>query len=300
MINIFKKRKLLVTHNGAFHADDVFACATLELLLEKNGECYKIVRSRDENDFARGDFVFDVGGEYSPEKNIFDHHQRGGAGERENKVPYAAFGLVWKHFGRQLVSSDLVWTEIDEKFVAPIDAHDNGYKIYKENDVDILPVEISHVISYFNTTWKEDSAINNKNFLQMVKLARMILKRLIKRVSDKIEGQIHVEEAYEKARDKGVVLLEGNWSWQKVLKDKPDTVYVIYPSHINNWHVQAIDEEMFKPRKPFPESWAGERDEKLVEITGVADALFAHPKRFLVGSKSREGAIALAKLALKS
>lgn len=300
MINPFKKRKLLVTHNGAFHADDVFATATLQIYLEQMGTGYKVIRSRDEADFARGDFVYDVGGEYTPEKNIYDHHQRGGAGARDNEVPYAAFGLVWKHFGRHIVGSDLIWAEIDEKFVAPIDAHDNGYKIYKENDIDILPVEISHVISYFNTTWKEDSKMNDKNFLKMVKMAKIILSRLIQRISDKIEGQVHVEEAYEHARDKGVVLLEGNWSWHKVLKDKPDTVYVIYPSHINNWHVQAIEEEMFKPRKPFPESWAGERDEKLAEITGVTDALFAHQKRFLVGAKSREGAIKLAKKALNS
>lgn len=289
-----------MTHSGSFHADDVFATATLQIYLEKLGTGYKVIRSRDEADFARGDFVYDVGGEYTPEKNKFDHHQRGGAGARDNEVPYAAFGLVWKHFGRQIVGSDVIWEEIDEKFVAPIDAHDNGYKIYKENDIDILPVEISHVISYFNTTWKEDSKTNDKNFFKMVDLAKIILSRLIQRIGSKIEGQVHVEEAYEHARDKGVIVLENYWSWQKVLKDKSDTVYVIYPSHIDNWHVQAIEEEVFKPRKPFPESWAGERDEKLAQITGVADALFAHPKRFLVGAKSREGAIKLAKKALNS
>lgn len=300
MINPFKRRKILVTHNGAFHADDVFACATLELFLEKKNIRYKVVRSRDEADFARGDFVFDVGGEYSPEKNIFDHHQRGGAGTRDNGVPYAAFGLVWKHFGREIVLSDSIWKDIDEKFVTSIDAHDNGHRIYRELDLEIMPVEISNVVSFFNTTWKENAATNDKNFLKMVEAAKIILRRLIQRITDKLEGQVYVEEAYEDARDKGVIVLEDNWSWQKVLKDKPDTVYVVYPSHMNNWHVQAIEEEMFKPRKPFPESWAGERDESLAKITGVSDVLFAHPKRFLVGAKSREGAIKLAKKALNS
>lgn len=298
MINPFKRRKILVTHNGAFHADDVFACATLEILLEKKNTRYKIIRSRNETDFARGDFVFDVGGEYSPEKNIFDHHQKGGAGARDNGVPYAAFGLVWKHFGREIVLSDSIWKDIDEKFVTSIDAHDNGHRIYREFDLEILPVEISNVVSFFNTTWKEDAATNDKNFLKMVEVAKIILLRLIQRITDKLEGQIYVEEAYGNARDKGVIVLEDNWSWQKVLKDKPDTVYVVYPSHMNNWHVQAIEEEIFKSRKPFPESWAGERDESLAKITGVSDALFAHPKRFLVGAKSREGAIKLAKKAL--
>ena len=300
MINIFKRRKILVTHNGAFHADDVFACATLQLLLEKRGEVYKVVRSRDEVDFARGDFVFDVGGIYDAEKNRFDHHQVGGAGKRDNGVSYAAFGLVWKSFGEELSGSKILADEIEKSFVVPIDAHDNGEKIFELDDRDIEPVEISKVVSIFNTTWKEDSKTNNSNFFKLIPVAKEILKRFIKRASDKLEGQKHVEEAYENARDKSVIVLEDNWSWQKVLKEKPDTLYVVYPSHIGNWHAQAVEEEMFKPRKMFPNSWAGLRDEEFQNISGVSDGVFAHPKRFLVGAKSREGAIKLAKKALNS
>jgi uncharacterized UPF0160 family protein len=300
VINIFKRRKVLVTHNGAFHADDVFACATLELVLEKRGERYKVVRSRDEADFARGDFVFDVGGIYDAEKNRFDHHQRGGAGVRENKIPYAAFGLVWKHFGKEIISSESIYKEIDEKFVSPIDAHDNGYRIYEELNKEILPVEISNVVSFFNSTWKENAEDNYENFLQMVSAAKFILRRLIQKNTDKLEGQINVEEAYEKARDKSVIVIDKNWPWKKVLQDKSDTIYVVYPSHGNTWHAQAIEEEMFLPRKPFPEDWAGESIDNLRELTGVEDVIFAHQKRFLVGAKSREGAIKLAKKALNS
>jgi len=39
--------KKLITHNGSFHTDDVFACAALSLMLEKNNEKFEIIRTRD-------------------------------------------------------------------------------------------------------------------------------------------------------------------------------------------------------------------------------------------------------------
>ncbi|MEK7669330.1 MAG: MYG1 family protein [Patescibacteria group bacterium] len=45
----FLKRKIVVvTHSGSFHADDVFACATISLWAEKNNLRLKIIRDRDE------------------------------------------------------------------------------------------------------------------------------------------------------------------------------------------------------------------------------------------------------------
>ena len=76
------EKKTLITHNGSFHTDDIFACATLSLMLEKKGEKFEIIRTRDEEIIKTGDYVFDVGGVYDEEGNRFDHHQKGGAGVR--------------------------------------------------------------------------------------------------------------------------------------------------------------------------------------------------------------------------
>ena len=51
-------------------------------------------------------------------------------------------------------------------------------------------------------------------------------------------------------------------------------------------------------RRDLPEGWAGLRDKELARVTGVSDAVFAHRNRFMAVAKSKEGAIALAKLAL--
>src|ERR1035437_8212255 len=99
---MIKKVNKLITHNGSFHTDDILACATLCLMLEKKGEEFEIIRTRDEEIIKTGDYVFDIGYIYNPDLNRFDHHQSGGAGKRENDIEYSSFGLVWNKFGVEL------------------------------------------------------------------------------------------------------------------------------------------------------------------------------------------------------
>ena len=126
--NIFnnKKKIIIVTHDGAFHADDIFACATLGLSLDAEGKEYRIIRTREQNKIDFADFVVDVGGVYNASTYRFDHHQEGGAGARDNDVPYAAFGLVWKTYGEKVCANPEVAMTIEERLVQAVDANDNG------------------------------------------------------------------------------------------------------------------------------------------------------------------------------
>jgi uncharacterized UPF0160 family protein len=54
----------------------------------------------------------------------------------------------------------------------------------------------------------------------------------------------------------------------------------------------------FENRRDLPAAWAGLEGDDLVAVTGVADALFCHAKRFLVVARTREGIGRLAELAL--
>lgn len=47
------------------------------------GDHIKIKRTNDPEIIAKGDAVFDIGLISNPEIDRFDHHQKGGAGERE-------------------------------------------------------------------------------------------------------------------------------------------------------------------------------------------------------------------------
>ena len=70
------KITVVATHDGGFHADDIFAIAVLRQAL---GEL-EVVRTRDAEKQAAADLRVDVGGRSDAATGDFDHHQRGGAG----------------------------------------------------------------------------------------------------------------------------------------------------------------------------------------------------------------------------
>lgn len=85
---------IIGTHNKFFHSDDVVACAMLCLLHEKRK--IEIVRTRDEQILQECNICVDIGG------GAFDHHMPDFNKVRENKIPYASAGLVWKRFAIQI------------------------------------------------------------------------------------------------------------------------------------------------------------------------------------------------------
>ena len=116
--------KTIATHNGNFHADDVFSIAALKSIFPS----FKLIRTRDSEIIAKADIVIDVGGEYDSDADRFDHHQRGGAGERENGIPYFSFGLIWQKYGLEICQGNqYVANAVDTGLVATTDAIDCGH-----------------------------------------------------------------------------------------------------------------------------------------------------------------------------
>ena len=304
------KKIKLITHNGSFHADDVFACATLILYIEKNNKNFsaqgrpvsgwEIIRTRDEEIIKSGDYVFDVGGIYDESMNRFDHHQPGGAGKRENGIEYSSFGLVWKKFGMEICKDKKSPILIDERLVAPIDAGDNGFDLV-ENKHQIAPYFIQHAMFSMRPTWRETDLNEDEMFLKSVSFAKEILSREIIQIQDGILAEDLVIAAYNNAPDKRIIVLDKNYPYEYILNNFPLPLYVIYfKASSNRWMAHAVrqDPKTFKNRKDFPKSWAGLRDEELQKITGVPDAVFCHRGLFLAVAESKEGAIKLAQIAL--
>ncbi|MFA6552357.1 MAG: MYG1 family protein [Candidatus Paceibacterota bacterium] len=289
----------IVTHSGTFHPDDVFAVATLELAL---GEA-EIVRTRDSKKISEGDFIIDVGGQNDGEKN-FDHHQEGGAGERPNGVPYASFGLVWKKFGAKLCAeNEKVAEKIDKTLVEPLDLSDNGKGELKPLFGDVYPNTLFHIIYSQNPTWKEENIDRDKIFLETVLSAKKILLREIKVATDELEGALKVEEAYQNASDKRIIILDGNYPWIETLSKYPEPLFAIEPSKDKTaWEVESVKSNLFSfnIRQSFPKDWAGKRSEELQKISGVSDAIFCHNGLFFAAAKSKESAIELAMIAIKN
>ncbi|MFA4975118.1 MAG: MYG1 family protein [Candidatus Paceibacterota bacterium] len=291
--------KKLITHNGSFHTDDVFAAATLSLVLEKMGEDFEIIRTRDEEIIKNGDYVFDVGGIYDEEKNRFDHHQKGGAGKRY-EIEYSSFGLVWKKYGIELTESEKIVEIVDRHLVAPIDASDNGIDLV-ESKHKIFPYLIQDFFRIMRPTWRETNSNINEMFFKSVEIAKEILLREIIYAKDAILADEAILSIYNNTKDKRFIVLDKNYAKKEILEKLTGTLFVVYPRETSNtWGVEAIrkDFKSFENKKNLPTKWGGFRDEELQNITGVKDAVFCHKALFIAVAKTKEGAIKLAELAI--
>lgn len=292
----------IVTHNKHFHPDDVFAVATLLLVLGDK-KPIKIIRTRNPLIIASADYVVDVGGEYDAEKNRFDHHQKGGAGQRGNGIPYASFGLVWKKYGAQICGSEEIARMIEEKIIESTDATDNGVGIIRPVFDGIYPYSYWNVISSLNPTWKERHKDRDELFKASADSAKSVISREIEIARHFIEGRGFVETAYENAEDKRLIVLENEFSWKKILNKYKEPLFVVEPNfEEGTWVVTAIkdDPHSFINRKDMPKKWAGKKDKELVMETNVKDALFCHNNLFIAAAHSKEGAIKLSRLAIES
>lgn len=106
------------THDGVYHADDLFCMALISYALGDEGMYnFEFIRTRN---LEHPYFTFDVGG------GEFDHHQCDEYRYDEYDCGiFASFGKLWCTIGRTLGLREEVWKEIDELFVQPIDVTDN-------------------------------------------------------------------------------------------------------------------------------------------------------------------------------
>jgi len=291
----------VATHSGSFHADEVFALAVLRAV--HGPENVEIVRTRDRDEHAAADLRVDVGHASDPAAGNFDHHQRGGAGERPNGIRYASFGLVWRAFGVQACGGDEAAAAlVEESLVQGIDANDTGQTIATPTIEGVATMSVSGVIGGFNPTWEEpdDEATTDARFHEALAVADGILAREIKGAGATARAQRIVAERVAASADPRIVELDRGLPWHRAVHaHAPEALFVVVPKS-SGWGVQAVPAVpgQFANRKDLPEAWAGLEHEALQEVTGVDDAVFCHAARFLAVARSREGAMALARAAV--
>lgn len=167
------KRKMPVqigTHDGSFHCDEALGCFLLQhTAAYENAE---VVRTRDPDTLSQLDIVIDVGAVYAPETNRFDHHQRGfeeifGHGF---VTKLSSAGLVYKHFGREIVARALefpaddprverIYLKVYKSFIEAVDGIDNGVNAW-ESDKPARYVDntgLSARVGKLNPAWNEES-----------------------------------------------------------------------------------------------------------------------------------------------
>jgi len=287
---------IIGTHHGPFHADDVFAVA----MLKQIDPSASVVRSRKPEVLQQCDIVVDVGG------GKYDHHTTDKL-YRENGIPYASAGLVWRDFGREIICGmnkdcqmERVLTAVDEKLIQGIDAVDNGYQL--EKDVHIKAV--SEIIGGFNPPWNSSEG-ENEAFTEAVTFAAKILVNQIRSELARIAAVQVVEKAYQTRRQKEILILDTFCPWSETLLNidqDEEVLYVIFQDKSGEHRIQVVPKALgsFEARKPLPEPWAGKERDELGRIIGIHDAVFCHPARFIAGAVSRESILKMAKIALRN
>ncbi len=296
----------IVTHSGSFHADELLAVATLQIFLEREGLSAVVVRSRDQKVIDGGDIVCDVGGVLDASSGRFDHHQREGVGERDG-IPYSSFGLIWKHFGLELCDGNIFsWNAIEQKIAYPVDAGDNGLNLYEPVFPNVRPLLFHHIVFAFHPTWKEKDAGINADvlFSELLPLAKRFMERELTIAKDEQEGARLVRAVYDQTEDKRIIVLDKDLPWEAELSKYTEPLYVVSPQVLSpdvyQWRVEAVRSDIttFVTRRPLPLSWYGLMGEELERMTGVEGSIFCHKKGFLAIAKTKDAALALAKIAI--
>lgn len=61
----------------------------------------------------------------------------------------------------------------------------------------------------------------------------------------------------------------------------------------------SVSPDSFQSRKPLPAQWRGLRDDDLSKESGIPGCVFVHMSGFIGGNQSFDGALTMARAALK-
>ena len=288
------------THDGRFHADEIFALAVLNLTFSE----LEIVRSRNESEYNNADIIVDVGHVYDPENLIFDHHQRSFALKRKAGIPYASFGLVWKHFGESLCGSSEIAEYIDSEIVQAIDADDNGIDIYEPKFDGIGFHTLSDIIESFVPRYVNDDDKLQEGFCRALDFATSYMKRQIKLAKELFEVALpDIRDAIKAAEDPRILFFKRfDKTWLNFIPRASEAaLFVIFPTHRNTWAIRSVPKKgkKFDYYKLLPSEWGG-RQKDFAAIAEVQDALYCHNGCFLAEADSLEGAHKLSFIALEN
>jgi uncharacterized UPF0160 family protein len=138
-------------------------------------------------------------------------------------------------------------------------------------------------------------------FQQAAAMAAAVLRRRVDGLRARHAAESAVLAAHAAAADPRLLVLPTGMPWKNVVlaRDLP-VLFTVSPASNGTWMIDTVPPEpgSFAQRLPLPEAWAGLQGAALAEASGVADAVFVHPRRFVGGAKTRAGAVAMAKKAL--
>jgi uncharacterized UPF0160 family protein len=318
-----KPTKTIGTHDGTFHCDEAMACFLLKSTDEfKDAE---IFRTRDPKVLEKMDILVDVGAVYDPSKHRYDHHQREFTGTFGDnyKIKLSSAGLVYKHFGKEVVAkilntdeatTNIIYQQVYDKLILALDGIDNGVNQY---ETDSPPLYVNNTdlgarVGKLNPAWNQPAANRDELFKRAMEIAGAEFTETVKYFGQVWWPARHiVKEAIEKRNEVDpsgkIIVLSQFCPWKDHLFDlekefgiQGQVIYILFGDTSGGWRVQAApkNETGFDSRKTLPAAWCGLRDDVLSTAINIPNCIFVHANGFIGGNKTYEGALAMAKAAL--
>lgn len=261
-----KDSLIVVTHNGRFQADEVFAIAALRFL----NEDLQVQRVHRDNSPAiqAADMRVDIGKKFAPETGDFDHHQAQGAGVRPGapayRIPYASAGLIWLTYGLEICGGDAqIWENVDRQLFIHVDAADTGHKLF-EGTASTVPT----IIARHNHDNPYDDEGQMDRFLRMVDFAKLVIEDAIRNAQKELERSQMIAQALKETTNTTVLELPRITDWRdsasrKLLREHKVRA-VIMPFNGDSYAVQITDAGI------FPDSWRKQEKacHKLLGLSG--------------------------------
>ncbi|MCF2447723.1 MYG1 family protein [Dyadobacter sp. CY345] len=256
----------VITHDTAFHADEVMAVA----LLRHAGFQFKVIRSRNPTLLADSladpeVVVLDVGGIYDPLMLNFDHHQ--------DASMMSAAGLIYDHFKNSICPKEA--QPFFGNFIASIDAidtnRDNIFAVWNT-----LPMgfrNTSSIIGGFNREIN-DPAIQDEQFQKAVDFTMEIIKNEVHKAVKKAKSEADYSKRTILANN--VAVFD---EFSTVWKEKDEHTFAMLP-HANGWQIQSVDTTVAK----VPEN-----------IADCEGFVFRHASGFMAVVKDKNVALEFAK-----
>jgi len=255
----------VVTHDGLFHADEVFSIALLRLF-HKN---INIVRTRDKELLRQAIsnkkvFVLDAGFIYNQNMLNFDHHQND-APDGLSTVSMVFFYLFPDY------NNDLLLKKVYNRLIVGINDWDLGKA---DRNLAGHPLHLPQLVSAFNRfgTREQDT-----QFLKAVDFAYSIVANEMNTAKEILKAEKIWDE--KELINTGIVLLNEHCAfWRTIQGEDKSFKYIIQPDR-GNWSVVTADNEQF----PLP------------KISEKTDGLiFQHKNRFITVFDNARSAISFA------
>ena len=297
----------LVTHSGGFHADELLSSVILTRLFP----AAEVIRSRDKAWITPGEdrIIYDVGGQFDADAQIFDHHQRPNP-LREDGQPYSSFGLIWTQYGRDYLRAmdvpehdiQTIHDSFDRGFVLPVDLLDNGAVNASEAGPLFAGLTLPVLLESLKPVFDErEDGVDDRAFMAALPVARAFVEAQIKRRAAKYRAEAMVMAAIEAAGEARVLELPMGMPFRAgVEKAGADhLLFVVHPRG-TDWALTTIrlGGDTFDNRADLPAVWAGLTDGALEEACGVSGAKFCHNGRFIAVAATREAILEMADIAV--